>query len=111
MTIADALEDAAEWLNELAEDGPDLRPAYRVTGDPIPKVRTLELSGYPGATPQTGNDAVAQFQLDAFGEALQLFAAAAKHGVLTPDGEKATDIACAAIRLPTRSRRVLPVSP
>jgi hypothetical protein len=81
----------------LLEDGPNLRPAYRVGGGEIPRVRELDLSGYPGAPPQTGNDAVAQFQLDGFGEALQLFAAAAKHGVLTPDGEKAVDVACAAI--------------
>jgi hypothetical protein len=87
----------ATVAGHLIEDGSNLRPAYRVDGGSVPQVKELDLSGYPGGTPQTGNRAVAQFQLDAFGESLQLFAAAAGHGLLTPDGDKAVDIACAAI--------------
>jgi len=53
--------------SHLLEDGPRLRPAYRVDGGPVPEVRDLPLPGYPGGNPQTGNRAVAQFQLDTFG--------------------------------------------
>jgi GH15 family glucan-1,4-alpha-glucosidase len=45
----------------------------------VPNERTLALPGYPGGTDVVGNRANRQFQLDVFGEALLLFAAA-------PDG-------------------------
>jgi alpha,alpha-trehalase len=53
-----------------------MAPAYTITGDPVPDQRHLHLPGYPGGYDLVGNWVNRQFQLDAFGEALQLFAAA-----------------------------------
>ena len=64
-------------------------PAYTVTGDPVPDERTLGLPGYPGGTDVVGNWVNGQFQLDAFGESLLLFAAAAAHDHLDADGWRA----------------------
>jgi GH15 family glucan-1,4-alpha-glucosidase len=72
------LDDAVSFVTErLLADGPRMRPAYTVRGGPVPDERPLKLPGYPGAHPVIGNHANDQFQLDAFGEALLLFAAAA----------------------------------
>ncbi|MEU3504650.1 glycoside hydrolase family 15 protein [Streptomyces hundungensis] len=57
----------------------------------------LALPGYPGGGSQVGNRVNRQFQLDAFGEALLLFAAAHRHGRLDSDGWRAVDIAADAI--------------
>jgi hypothetical protein len=66
--------------DRIAADGPQLKPAYTVTGGPVPDERTLShLDGYPGGTDKVGNWVNQQFQLDALGEALLLFAAAARH--------------------------------
>jgi hypothetical protein len=81
----------------LHEDGPKLRPAYSVDGGPVPDQRTLELPGYPGGFDRVGNHVNRQFQLDVFGEALLLFAAAARHDRLDRDGRQAAEIAVAAI--------------
>ncbi|MEV6612267.1 glycoside hydrolase family 15 protein [Kutzneria sp. NPDC051319] len=81
----------------LIEDGPDLRPAYTVTGDQIPDQRELDLPGYPGGTDRVGNRVRHQFQLDVFGEALLLFGAAAEHDHLTAEAERAIGIAIDAI--------------
>ncbi len=93
------LDDAVRFVGAaLREDGARLRPAYTVTGGAVPSERRLDLPGYPGADAVlTGNRANAQFQLDAFGEALLLFAAAAGHDRLEPDGWSAAEIAAAAI--------------
>ncbi|HTX12164.1 MAG TPA: hypothetical protein VME22_26345, partial [Solirubrobacteraceae bacterium] len=56
------------------------------------------LPGYPGGTDIVGNWVNHQFQLDAFGEALLLFAAAAEHDRLDADGWRAVEQAVAAIR-------------
>jgi GH15 family glucan-1,4-alpha-glucosidase len=64
----------------LLDDGPELKPAYTVSGGRVPDERSLDLDGYPGGTDKAGNHVNAQFQLDAFGEALLLFAAAVKTG-------------------------------
>jgi GH15 family glucan-1,4-alpha-glucosidase len=69
----------------LLEDGPALRPAYRVDGGPVPDESALPVPGYPGGGARRGNWVNGQFQLDAFGEALQLFAAAEQAEML--DGE------------------------
>ena len=84
--------------DRLREDGPQLRPAYRVDGGPVPDQRLVEgLKGYPGAPERVGNWANRQFQLDAFGEALELFAAAAQIDHLEPDDWAATQAAVRAI--------------
>ena len=58
-------------------------PAYTGCGDPVPQQRKLDLPGYPGGYDLAGNRVNNQFQLDVFGEALLLFAAAARHDHLT----------------------------
>jgi GH15 family glucan-1,4-alpha-glucosidase len=92
------LDSAVRFVRErLLADGPELVPAYTVTGDPVPPERHLELPGYPGGTDVVGNWVNQQFQLDAFGESLLLFAAAAEHDHLDADGWRAVETAIAAI--------------
>jgi GH15 family glucan-1,4-alpha-glucosidase len=80
--------------DRLLEDGAHLVPAYTVDGDPVPDQRVLDLPGYPGATKvYVGNHVRGQLQLDAFGEALLLFAAADGLDVLDADGWKAAEAA------------------
>lgn len=83
--------------DRLLADGPDLRPAYTVAGDLVPEETTLPLPGYPGGADVIGNRVTHQFQLDTFGEALLLFAAAARHDVLDRDGWRAAETAVDAI--------------
>jgi hypothetical protein len=93
------LDDAVRFVAaRLLQDGPNLKPAYTITGGPVPDERTLHLPGYPGGTDIAGNHANAQFQLDALGEALLLFAAAARHDHLEGDGHQAVTTTVAAIR-------------
>lgn len=75
------LDDAVNFVaDRILDDGARLRPAYRVDGGPVPAQRSLpRLAGYPGGTDRIGNWVGEKFQLDAFGEALLLFAAAARH--------------------------------
>ncbi|MGH3852275.1 MAG: glycoside hydrolase family 15 protein [Pseudonocardiaceae bacterium] len=92
------LDDAVRFVAErLLTDGPHLKPAYTITGGPVPDQRSLELPGYPGGQDIVGNHVNAQFQLDALGEALLLFAAAARHDHLDSDHYKAVTTAVAAI--------------
>lgn len=63
----------------------------------MPGEKSLDLPGYPGGFDITGNHVNAQFQLDSFGEALLLFAAAAGHDRLDADGWRAAETAVAAI--------------
>ncbi|GJF12978.1 glycoside hydrolase [Mycolicibacterium cyprinidarum] len=92
------LDDAVRFVAErLIEDGPGLRPAYTIDGGAVPDERSLKLSGYPGGTDIVGNHANSQFQLDAFGESLLLFAAAARHDHLDGSGYRAVEMAIAAI--------------
>jgi len=92
------LDDAVRFVGErLLADGPDLTPAYTTTGGPVPDQRKLKLPGYPGGHDQVGNWVNKQFQLDAFGEALLLFAAAARHDRLDTDGWRAAQTAADAI--------------
>ncbi len=93
------LDDALRFVSQrLLDDGPHLMPAYTVTGAPVPDQRSLDLPGYPGGTDIVGNHVNAQFQLDAFGEALLLFAAAARHDHLDSDHHKALTVAVSAIQ-------------
>jgi GH15 family glucan-1,4-alpha-glucosidase len=92
------MDDAVRFVTaRLLADGPQLKPAYTVAGGPVPDQRHLGLSGYPGASDIVGNWVNQQFQLDAFGEALELFADAAGHDHLDADGWRAAETAVAAI--------------
>jgi hypothetical protein len=84
------LDGAVRFVSQrIIHDGPELRPAYTVTGGPVPDERTVDLPGYPGAPVTAGNWVNGQFQLDSFGEALLLLAAADQRGRLDDDGRHA----------------------
>ncbi|MCV7343406.1 glycoside hydrolase family 15 protein [Mycolicibacterium rhodesiae] len=92
------LGKAVDFVSErLLADGPKLRPAYTGSGEAVPDQRRLELHGYPGGYDLAGNHVRDQFQLDIFGEALLLFAAADRHDMLTTDSRGAIDAAVDAI--------------
>jgi alpha,alpha-trehalase len=92
------LDDAVSFVaGRLLEHGDKLAPAYTTTGDPVPDQRHLNLPGYPGGYDIVGNWVNQQFQLDAFGEALLLFAAAARHDRLDTEHWRAAEAAAAAI--------------
>jgi alpha,alpha-trehalase len=93
------LDDAVRFVSErLLADGDQMAPAYTTDGDPVPDERNLDLPGYPGGADIVGNWVNRQFQLDAFGEALNLFAEAAAHDRLDAAGWRAADTAAAAIK-------------
>ena len=83
----------------LLVDGPGLAPAYTADGGrPVPAQRLLDfLPGYPGGPVCTGNGVRSQFQLDIFGEALLLLAAAAQRDRLDTDAAAAMRVAAGAI--------------
>ena len=84
------LDSAVEFVSErVLADGPDLRPAYTVTGGRVPDEHDVTLPGYPGAPVRAGNWVNHQFQLDALGEALLLLSAADGCGRLHDDGRRA----------------------
>ncbi|MFJ9733279.1 glycoside hydrolase family 15 protein [Streptomyces sp. NPDC101171] len=92
------LDAAVRFVSErLLADGPRLAPAYTVHGTPVPEQRELDLPGYPGGFSRVGNHVERQFQLDCFGEALLLFAAAERMDRLDPDGRKAAETAVRAV--------------
>ncbi|MFC9553985.1 glycoside hydrolase family 15 protein [Rhodococcus sp. NPDC056960] len=92
------LDEAVGFVSDhLLADGPTLKPAYTVGGGRVPDEQILDLPGYPGADTRIGNWVNDQFQLDAFGEALLLFAAADRHGHLDREHWHAVEIAAAAI--------------
>ena len=92
------LDQAVRFVaDRLHEDGPKLRPAYTATGGRVPDQADLHLPGYPGGSDLTGNWVNQQFQLDAFGEALLLFADAARLDRLDADAAGAVQIAATAI--------------
>jgi alpha,alpha-trehalase len=94
------LDSAIQFITErLLEDGPGLRPAYTNRGGQVPPERSVkQLLGYPGGGNTVGNQIDKQFQLDAFGEALLLLAAGARHDRLTSEHWKAAEVAVDAIR-------------
>ncbi|HWG15027.1 MAG TPA: glycoside hydrolase family 15 protein, partial [Streptosporangiaceae bacterium] len=93
------LDSAVSFVTErLLADGPDLKPAYTVDGGRVPDERQLHLPGYPGGYDKVGNWVNQQFQLDVFGEALLLFAAAARHDRLDSDHWRAAETAISAIQ-------------
>jgi GH15 family glucan-1,4-alpha-glucosidase len=92
------LDEAVRFVGaRLLEHGAQMLPAYTVTGGDLPDERELPLPGYPGGGAKVGNWVNGQFQLDAFGEALLLFAAAAGSDRLDADGERAAVAAADAI--------------
>ena len=92
------LDDAVRFVSErLLADGPKLAPAYTVEGQPVPDQRALRLPGYPGGFDLVGNWVNRQFQLDAFGEALLLLAAAARCDRIEAPGWQAAQVAADAI--------------
>lgn len=96
---ADLLLDAAVRFvgSRLLADGPGLRPAYTVRGGRVPPERRIRLPGYPGGQDVIGNHVTDQFQLDTFGEALLLFAAAAARDRLDTDSWSAARLAAQVI--------------
>jgi hypothetical protein len=92
------LDDAVRFTTErILADGPQLKPAYTVAGGAVPDERTLHLPGYPGGSDTIGNWVNQQFQLDAFGEMLLLFAAAAAHDRLDVEHWRAVEATAAVI--------------
>ncbi|MCE5291970.1 MAG: glycoside hydrolase family 15 protein [Nocardiaceae bacterium] len=72
------LADLVHFVTErVLTDGPDMQPAYTASGNGVPAEKYIDLPGYPGGRPKSGNWINEQFQLDALGDALLLFAAAA----------------------------------
>ena len=95
------LDDAVRFVAErIMADGPRLKPAYTITGDNVPDEKILRrLAGYPGGSDKIGNWVNQQFQLDALGEALLLFAAAARHDHLDTWHWNAVEAAVKAIEV------------
>ncbi len=88
------LDDAVKVTTaRLLEHGDRLAPGYRTDGSAIPRERQLHLPGYPGGADVVGNWVNGQFQLDAFGEVLQLLTVAAYHDRLDDDGRRALHLA------------------
>ena len=88
------LDQAVRFVStRLHADGPGLKPAYTADGSAVPDQSRLNLPGYPGGFDLTGNWVNKQFQLDAFGEALLLFADAARLDRLDSDAAAAAQIA------------------
>ncbi|HLH47247.1 MAG TPA: glycoside hydrolase family 15 protein, partial [Acidimicrobiales bacterium] len=93
------LDAAVRFTSErLLDDGPHLKPAYTVNGGRVPDEQQLtHLSGYPGGSDKVGNWVNQQFQLDAFGEVLELLAVASSHDRLDAGHWDAAEAAVAAI--------------
>jgi hypothetical protein len=92
------LDTAVDFVAQrVLTDGPDLMPAYTAAGTAVPPQRELDLPGYPGGSNVIGNHVRDQFQLDVFGEALLLFAAAARHDRLDAERFRAIGVAVAAV--------------
>ena len=80
-------EEAEAWrdwlLRAVAGDPRDVKPLYRLDGDQDTAERELGwLDGFNGARPvRIGNAAHAQLQVDVFGEVIDAFHLARKHGL------------------------------
>jgi hypothetical protein len=87
------LDEAVAFTTaRVLEYGDRLAPAYTVAGRPLSDETTLRLPGYPGGRNVVGNWVNGQFQLDACGEILQLYAAADRFDRLQGDDCKAVDV-------------------
>jgi GH15 family glucan-1,4-alpha-glucosidase len=86
-------EAASAWrdwlLRAIAGDSRDLQIVYSIRGGRrIPEIELPWLDGYQGAKPvRLGNDARGQFQLDVYGEVIDLLAASHEHGIEMDDYE------------------------
>jgi GH15 family glucan-1,4-alpha-glucosidase len=81
---ADEAEAWREWLlRAVAGDPRDLRIMYGIAGERrFPELTVEWLPGYEGSLPvRVGNDASKQFQLDVYGEVLDLFHQASREGL------------------------------
>lgn len=87
------VETACDFIAaRVHEDGPLLRPVYTAEGGHVPREKSLpHLTGYPGGGNRVGNSMGEQFQLDVFGEALLVFAGAARHDLLDTFHWRAVD--------------------
>ncbi len=95
----DFLDGAVGFITErLLADGPDLKPAYTVSGGRVPQQYELELPGYPGSDVKIGNQVTEQFQLDAFGESLLVLAWAGRLDRLDTQHWHAVEVAVDAVR-------------
>ena len=85
------LDNAVRFVTRAAARGRprSSNPAYTVTAERSPTSGGCDLPGYPGGSDIVGNWVNKQFQLDAFGEALLLLAAADRHDRLDADGWRA----------------------
>jgi hypothetical protein len=93
------LDSAVAFVSDrIRADRGDLKPAYTTAGGSVPSESQLDLPGYPGGSDKIGNWVNGQFQLDAFGESLLLFAAAAQRDRLNQSGWDAVAIAIDVIR-------------
>jgi GH15 family glucan-1,4-alpha-glucosidase len=78
------------WLlRAIAGEPKDLQIVYTIRGGRrIPEIELPWLEGYQGARPvRIGNDAHGQFQLDVYGEVIDLLSAAHRFGIETNDYE------------------------
>lgn len=88
------LDDAIAFATQrLLDRGHDIAPAYTVDGDCLPSEYDLPLPGYPGGKVVVGNWVNGQFQLDAIGEVLSLFAAGLRHDHFDAEDYRALTIA------------------
>jgi GH15 family glucan-1,4-alpha-glucosidase len=96
--VSGLLDSAVGFVRDrLLEHGAELQPAYTTHGGRVPDEREVDLPGYPGARNVVGNSVSEQFQLDVFGEALLLFAAAARRDQVDAATWRAAESAAAAI--------------
>lgn len=94
----DLVDEAVRFVAQrVLEDGAQLKPAYTNAGGAVPDEHPVDLPGYPGSSVKTGNWVNSQFQLDAFGEALLLFAAAGREDRLNSENWRAVEATVAAI--------------
>jgi GH15 family glucan-1,4-alpha-glucosidase len=83
--------EAAEWHDWLIRAGKgnvhELQAMYSATGERhVPETQVDWLAGYEGSKPvRVGNSAAGQFQLDTYGEAMDLFHVARRAGI-DPEG-------------------------
>ncbi|MDQ2907909.1 MAG: glycoside hydrolase family 15 protein, partial [Candidatus Eremiobacteraeota bacterium] len=93
LLVAGYGDNAEEWRNWLlravAGDPADLQIVYNVRGGRrIPETELSWLPGYEGSKPvRVGNGAHGQFQLDVYGEVVDLLSAAHRYGIETLEDE------------------------
>lgn len=87
------LDEAVSFTTaRVLADGDQIAPAYRLDGSLSPHQATIDLPGYPGGRPVSGNWVRGQFQLDSVGEMLQLYATAGRHDHLNADDHRAVTV-------------------